>query len=345
MRVLAIADLLISPETLMAGLADTPELTAELTVREWHHLDLTALQEDNLIVEQRGPGAVTVPASLFADVADFDILITQFCPVSSEVIAKADNLRAIGVLRAGTENVDAAAAERGIEVVNAPGRNANAVAEFAVGMILAETRNIARSHALLHAGTWDRVFANNAAIPELAGRHVGLVGLGQIGMRVAELLGGFDARISYFDPFVTTDRYQRFTDLGELAAAVDILSIHSRMTEATAGIVSAEVIARLRPHAVLVNTARSGLVDEAAMVRALREKRIMGAAIDTFDTEPLPPDSPFLALDNVTITGHLAGSTVDAMQRTPRILAERLLQALGATRPRPGGVEIPTLAR
>lgn len=329
MRVLAIADQLIGPETLRAGLAGTAELSTDLTIREWEHPDLTALQEDNLRVEQHGPDAVAVPDSLFSDIQAFDVLITQFCPIGSQVVAHASKLSAIGVLRAGTENVHQSAAARGIRVVNAPGRNANAVAEFAVGMILAETRNIARSHELLRAGSWDRHFANRDAIPELAGRHVGLVGLGQIGARVATLLSGFDARISYFDPFVEDAPYQRFDDLGELAAAVDVLSLHSRMTDATAGIVSADVIARMQPHAILVNTARSGLVDEAAMVRALQSRQIMGAAIDTFDVEPLPPDSPFLTLDNVTITGHLAGSTADAMRRTPGILAERLLQALG----------------
>lgn len=329
MRVLAIADRLIGPQMLAAGLAETPELSADLTIREWVHGDLSALQEDNLIVEQRGPDAVAVPSALFEDVDSFDVVITHFCPIGSEVVARASRVKAIGVMRAGTENVHPSAAAGGIPVVNAPGRNANAVAEFAVGMILAETRNIARSHAQVHRCDWDRSFANADAIPELASRHVGLVGLGQIGARVAQLLSAFDARISYFDPYITDAPYQRFDDLATLASEVDILSIHSRMTDATARMVSAEVISKMQPHAVLVNTARSGLVDEAALIQALADKRIMGAAIDTFDTEPLPADSPFLALDNVTITSHLAGSTIDAMSKTPRILAARLLATLG----------------
>jgi len=329
MRVLAIADQLIGPEMLTAGLADTPELSADLTIREWAHRDLSALQEDNLIVEQRGPDAVAVPPALFEDIDTFDVVITHFCPIGSEVVAKASRVKAIGVMRGGTENVHPSAAAKGIPVVNAPGRNANAVAEFAVGMILAETRNIARSHFQLRNSDWDRSFANADAIPELAGRHIGLVGLGQIGSRVAQLLTAFDATISYYDPYITETPYKRFDDLATLASEVDVLSIHSRMTDATARMVSADVIAKMQPHAVLVNTARSGLVDEEALVRALADKRIMGAAIDTFDVEPLPLDSPFLTLNNVTITGHLAGSTIDAMAKTPRIVASRLLATLG----------------
>ncbi len=330
MKVLAVADALIGPEVMASGLADVPALTTDLTIREWHHDRLVDLQEDNLAVEQRGPEAIRIPESIFDDVADYDVVVTQFCPISAQVIERATALKAIGVLRAGIENIDvAAAAARHVPVVNAPGRNANAVAEFAVGMILAETRNIARAHAEVRAGCWDRRFPNISDVRELSGSSVGLVGLGQIGDIVARLLTAFGAQVSYYDPFVDTDLYPRFADVGDLAAAVDILSLHARLTDATRHIVSADVIARMRPHSVLVNTARSGLVDEAALVSALLDHSIMGAAVDTFDIEPLPPDSPFLTMDNVTVTSHLAGTTSDAIRRTPRILAARLAEVLG----------------
>ncbi|MDR3069548.1 MAG: 2-hydroxyacid dehydrogenase [Propionibacteriaceae bacterium] len=330
MKVLAIADGIISAAVLKAGLAHTPELTADLTLRTWSHANLADLQEDNLAVELRGPSAIAEPVGVFEGIEDYDVLITQFCPIRGEVIRRGSKLKAIGVLRAGIENVDLDTAnELGVKVVNAPGRNANAVAEFAVGMILAETRNIARAHLGLRDGKWDRNFPNGDAIPELLGRNIGIVGMGQIGRRVAELVSAFGAKVSYFDPYLDTPEFPRYTDLAELAAAVDILTIHSRLTPETKHIVSADVIAALRPHAVLVNTARSGLVDEKAMIQALQERKIMGAAIDTFDDEPLPADSPFRNLDNVTITSHLAGSTADAMQRTPSILAPRVIAALG----------------
>jgi D-3-phosphoglycerate dehydrogenase len=329
MRVLAIADGLMDAAVLRAGLAVEAALVEDLTVRCWRHPGLVDLQADNLRVELGGPGAIPEPPGVFDGIEGFDALVTQFCPVGASAIGRASRLRAIGVLRAGTENVDAAAArERGVKVVNAPGRNANAVAEFAVGLILAETRNIVRAHAALRAGRWDHSFPNSAAIPELRGRTVGLVGLGQIGRRVAELVTAFGATAAYHDPHVDAPQYRRLDDLGDLAALSDVLTLHARLTKATERIISRDVIGRLPAHATLVNTARSGLVDEPALLAALAEKRISGAAIDTFDNEPLPADSPFLKLDDVTITSHLAGSTLDSTQRTPRILAPRLTAAL-----------------
>jgi D-3-phosphoglycerate dehydrogenase len=330
MKVLAIADMLIGPAAMRAGLGVEPDLCADLTIREWRHRDLAELQQDNLAVEQRGPEAVTVPGDLLDGIGQFDVLITQFCPVPASVIKQGVSLRAIGVLRAGVENVDVTAAgAAGVAVVNSPGRNANAVAEFSVGLILAETRNIARAHCQVMAGEWGRAFRNRDAIPELRGHRVGLVGMGQIGQIVARILTGFGAEVVYFDPYVELEEYRRFENLTRLAAEVDVLSLHSRLTEATKEVVSRDVLAALPSHAVLVNTARSGLVDEAALVEALAEHRIMGAAIDTFDTEPLPPDSPFLSLDNVTLTSHLAGTTVDGILGTPKVLAPRLMAALG----------------
>jgi D-3-phosphoglycerate dehydrogenase len=302
-----------------------------LTVREWTHNRVVDLQEDNLAVEKGGPDALPEPPGIFTDVERFDVIVTQFAPVSADVIGRATSLKAIGVLRGGTENVAVeAAAERGVSVVNAPGRNANAVAEFTVGMILAETRNIARSDADLRAGGWTHAFPNSDAIHELATRTVGIVGLGQIGYRVAELVSAFGARVRYHDPFAVeaAPGWERVGSVAELAATSDILSLNARLTPATRHLVSAEVLAAMPPHAVLVNTARSGLIDESALVQALQRRQITGAAIDTFDLEPLPADSPFLGLDNVTITSHLAGTTVDAFDRSPRILAPRLVAAL-----------------
>ena len=330
MRVLAVADTLIGPAAMKEGLSLVPELVQDLTIREWHHDSIAAMQEDNLAVELRGPGAIEVPPEIFANIDSFEVIITQFCPITSSVIEAAKSARVIGVLRAGVENVDHQAAEaRGIHVVNAPGRNANAVAEFSVGLILAETRNITRAQIEMLNGTWDRRYPNIEAVRELNGSHVGLVGLGQIGQIVARLLTAFGSRVSYCDPYTEFAEYPRVSDVGDLAADVDILSLHTRLTPATRHIISAEVISRMKPSAVLVNTARSGLVDEPALIKALENRQIMGAAIDTFDIEPLPVDSPFLKLDNVTLTTHLAGTTLDAIKRTPQILALRLASQLG----------------
>lgn len=330
MKILCIADDLIPEGYLAEGLAATPPLAEAAEIRRWRHDSIDALQADNLRIEQAGPEAVEPPADIFEDIGRFDAVITQFCPVPASVIERGTRLRVIGVLRGGTENIDrAAAAAHAIQVINTPGRNAEAVAEFTLGMILSETRNIARSDANLRRGSWDRDFPNGSAVPEIEGKTVGIVGLGQIGRRVASFVRVMGATVAYFDPMVSdADGFDRYTDLTELAAASDILCVHARLTPQTHHLVSREVLSVMRPKAILVNTARSGLVDEEALIEALQGGRLAGAAIDTFDVEPLPPDSPFLTLRNVTLTAHLAGSTIDAFKKTPRLLAPRVLDAL-----------------
>jgi D-3-phosphoglycerate dehydrogenase len=207
------------------------------------------------------------------------------------------------------------------------------VAECTVGLILAEVRNLARGHARLVQGKWDRAFPNSDDIPELYRRTVGLVGYGAVGQMVAGYLHAFGARLLAFDPFFKGHPAPAvLTDLPTLLKESDVVSLHARLSPETKGLIGARELAWMKPTAVLVNTARSGLVDEAALVGALSERRLMGAALDVFDVEPLPPDHPFLRLDNVTLTPHLAGSTRDGFRNTPLLMAghlSRLLQGQG----------------
>jgi D-3-phosphoglycerate dehydrogenase len=198
-----------------------------------------------------------------------------------------------------------------------------------MGMILSEIRNIARAHACLRAGQWRRSFPNSDAIPELCGKTVGLVGYGAVGRLVAGYLQAFGSRIIAFDPYCQGDPAPaELVDLPTLMRESDVISIHARLTAETQHLVGERELRLMKPTAVLVNTARSGLVDEQALVRALQEKRLMGAALDVFDVEPLPPDHPLLTLDNVTIAPHLAGSTIDAFRNSPRMMAEHLRRML-----------------
>jgi D-3-phosphoglycerate dehydrogenase len=236
----------------------------------------------------------------------------------------------IGVLRGGTENVDVPeATRRGITVLNTPGRNARAVAECTMGLILAEIRNIARSHALLRQGDWRRSFPNSAAIPELYEKTVGLVGFGSVARLVAGYLESFGSRVIAYDPYFQGDPGRvTLVDLETLLRESDVVSIHARLTDESYHLIGAAQLASMKPTAVLVNTARSGLVDEEALVRALAERQIMGAALDVFDVEPLPPDHPLLKLDNVTVVPHIAGSTIDAFRLSPRLMAGHLARML-----------------
>ena len=343
MKLLAISDAYIPQKFMQQGFAALRQLGVEVEVRRWEHPRLIDLQEANLAIEQGGPEAVTLPPELTGNLADFDIVSVQFTPIGRSFIEAAESLNVIAVLRGGTENVDVEfATRRGICVLNTPGRNARAVAECALGMILAEIRNIARAHGCLKNGQWRRSFPNSDAIPELCEKTVGLVGYGAVGRLVAGYLRALGSRIIACDPYCTGDPAPaELVDLETLMRESDVVSLHARLTEETHHLIGRRELAWMKPGAILVNTARSGLVDEEALVRALSQRRIMGAALDVFDTEPLPPDHPLARLDNVTVTPHLAGSTIDAFRNSPKLMAGHLGRMFRGERPLPivNGVE------
>lgn len=346
MRLVAISDHYIPHDIMKRGLASLEELGVDVEVRRWEHETLVELQEANLAVEQDGPDAVDLPAELFADLDDVEILVSQFTPIPTRMIEAASSLKVIGVLRGGVENIAVGfASERGVCVLNTPGRNARAVAECTLGLILTEIRNLARSHACLMRGEWRREFANGMAIPELNEKTVGLVGYGAIGRLVAHYLEAFGSRILAYDPYCQGDPVPaELVDLPTLMKESDVVSLHARLSPETHHLIGAAELAMMKPTAVLVNTARSGLIDEKALVDVLRERKIMGAALDVFDEEPLPPGSPMLELDNVTITPHLAGSTIDAFLNSPKMMAGHLTRMLRGEGPLPiiNGIE-PTM--
>ena len=347
-RLLAIGDMFIPAEYMTAGFKDLADLGVEVTVRQWAHPTLADLQKDNLAVEQGGCDAVALPESLIHDVDRFDIISGQFPPIGTALVDRAANLKVIGVLRGGTENVAVErATQKGVCVLNTPGRNARAVAEFTFGMILAETRNIARAHAALKQATWRKSFPNSDYVPEMYGKTVGLVGYGYIGFLVAGYCKAFGCNVIAYDPYFQGDASPaKLVDLDTLLKTSDVVSIHARLTDESYHMIGADQLARMKPNAVLVNSARSGLVDEKALIEALRAKRIKGAAIDVFDTEPLPQDHPFVAeLDNVLLTPHLAGTTKDAFFGSPRLMCAHLINLIKGTGKLPivNGVPAPKL--
>lgn len=330
MKCLAIADLFINKAMMDAGLNALRDKGIDVEVREWSHESVEKLQEDNLRVEQEGAEAVALPEALLHDADDVEILITQFAPVNTAVLDKLPKLKYIGVLRGGVENVNQQAAlARGIEIMNTPGRNARSVAEFTVGMMLAEMRNIARSHDALRDKFWRKDSPNHQAIPELGGKVVGLVGLGHIAQLVAGFLSSFGTEIIFYDKYVSGhERYEKVDTLDELVTRADIVSLHARMTPETENLINAHHFGLMKSSAIIVNTARSGLINERDLIDALQAGKIMGAALDTFDDEPLPDNSAFYLLNNVTITPHIAGSTLDAFSNSPKLFAEILLKKL-----------------
>ena len=275
-------------------------------------------------VETEGPGDFDVPQG-FYDNPDAEIAIGTFTPFSAKNMDALPKLRIIGAVRGGLENYDIpAATERGVLVINAAGHNAYAVSEYTVGMILAEMRNIARSH---HA-TLENTRAHYYETYELHGKTIGLVGFGFIGKLVAHELSGFDVRVITYDPFINAEQAEEagvtLVEKDELFRTADVVSMHARLSPATYHLVGEHELSLMKPSAYLVNTARAGLVDTDALLAVLRERRIAGAALDVFDQEPLPADSPFLELDNVTLTPHRAGNTIDATMVSPRLVVDRI---------------------
>lgn len=330
MKLLAISDTYIPADFMQEGLSELKDLGIDIEIRHWEHDNLIDLQQDNLAIESSGPDAVELPESITKNLQPFNIVVVQFAPISRLFLQKAENLRLIGVLRAGTENIHVeTATQKGISVLNTPGRNARAVAECTIGMILAEIRNIGRSHASLKRNNWQRSFPNNDAIPELCGKTVGLVGYGAVGRLVAGYLNAFESKVIAYDPFFKGDSIPaELVSLEFLLKNSDIVSVHARLTKESFHMIGEKELAMMKSTAILVNTARSGLVDERSLIKALQEKRITGAALDVFDEEPLPTNHPFIRLENVTITAHLAGSTVDSFRNSPKLMAGHLKNCL-----------------
>jgi D-3-phosphoglycerate dehydrogenase len=266
---------------------------------------------------------------------DASILITQLAPLSASIMDRLPNLKFVAVSRGGPVNIDMKAArERGIRVVNTPGRNATAVAEFTIGAILAETRNITRGHEGLRAGTYrGDLYRADVTGRELSEMTVGLVGYGEVGRRVVKLLKAFGCKIMVADPYVqltAEDLRDGVVQVSfeKLLAESDVISLHARVTAETTHMINAETLRAMKPDATLVNTARGPLVNYDALYDVLASGHLRGAMLETFSVEPTPPDSPLLKLPNVTLTPHIAGASVRTVTYAAGLAAEELRRFL-----------------
>lgn len=278
-------------------------------------------------LEKYGPKTEPmVPA--YIENKDAEVLAVSFSPVSSVMMDAFDNLRVIGISRTGTENVDIkAATERGILVVNAAGRNANAVSDYTIGLMISESRNIARQHDEMKHGGLAKIYSNNAIMPDLCGKTIGLYGFGYIGKLMAEKLSGFHVNIVANDPFVTEEVMKEYhvkkVDLDTLCKTSDFISIHARQTKENLNTFGKEQFDMMKPTAYFINTARALMVDYDALVEALKTKSIAGAATDVYPKMPLDADDPIRKLDNITLSAHLAGSTTDAVINSWKFVFQR----------------------
>ena len=271
------------------------------------------------------------PARLAAIIGGYDgLAIRSATKVTADLLAKAGTLRVIGRAGIGVDNVDiAAASARGIVVMNTPFGNSITTAEHAVAMMLACARQIPAADASTRAGKWEK---SRFMGVEITGKTLGLVGCGNIGSVVAARAIGLRMKVIAYDPFLSAERamtlgVERIEDLDELLARADFVTLHLPKTEKTANLLSAERIARMKPGARLVNCARGGLVDEAAVAEALRSGHLAGAAFDVFSEEPAT-DNVLFAAPNIVCTPHLGAATSEAQENVALQIAEQMADYL-----------------
>ena len=321
-RVLAVSDHFVRTEHYEACFAGRPDY--ELKTVFFGTENRLEMRDIFHRIERNGPEAYPAPAELYEAVGEADVLMVHTCPVPADLIARGKRLRAILTNRGGLENIAVeAATARGIPVLNNPAHNANGVSELAVGLMIAETRNVARAHEGLVHGQWRENFCNTGNIRELRGRTVGIVGFGNIGHLVAQKLAVFGCRMLVNDLRYDPDDELlaslpiRRVDLPTLMRESDIVTLHARSDDL---ILTGDLLRMMKPTAFFINTARAHMVDYNALYELLRDHRIMGAAIEVHPVEPIPADYPFLSLDNVTLTTHRGGDTLNAYSDSPEMV-------------------------
>ncbi|WP_433803704.1 2-hydroxyacid dehydrogenase [Actinomycetospora sp. CA-084318] len=321
MRVLAAGDHFVAPRTFLDALRaeDVGEFESTTLTAGWPQEPFGSVGSGESVVDE----ASGTEEELVEALDGVRVCLTQMAPFTAKVFEARPELEMVAVCRGGPVNVDLAAADAaGVAVAQAPGRNAAAAAEFAVGMVLAALRRIPLADSELRAGRWRGDFYHyDEAGLELDGATVGLVGYGAIGRIVARVLRAFGATVLVSDPYAPDEDGIELTDLDDLLRRSGVVSLHARLTDETRGMIGARELDLLPHGAVLVNTARGGLLDYGPLPAALESGRLGGLALDVYDVEPPPPDWPLHAAPNVVATPHLAGATRQTAHRAAAIAA------------------------
>ena len=269
-------------------------------------------------------------SDLASIIGGFDaIVIRSATIIDASLIERAGRLKVIGRAGVGLDNVDVdAATRRGIVVANAAESTVISAAEHTISLLFALARNVPQAQAALISGTWAR---ERFAGVELAGKTLGVLGLGRIGRQVARRALGLGMRVVAYDPFVAVDRFRELgvepaATLDDVYASADVITLHLPLSDQTRHLLDADAFAKMRDGVRIVNAARGGLIDEAALVNAIRSGKVAGAALDVFEIEPY--SGPLLELEQVVSTPHLAGSTTEAQDRAGVLIAEQVAAAL-----------------
>ncbi len=332
MKILCIGDPFVDSE-FMKQQAQESFPNAEVTSYAWKKgMTREEFQPTLLKIELDGFNSFELDKEIYDLAKDVDMVIIHLAPISKHFMDSCPILKFVGACRGGTEHIDIkSATEKNIAVMNVI-RNAEQTAEFTRGLMLAEVRNISRSHEKLKKGEWSRSFPNKEFTAALYELKVGLLGLGNIGKLVARKLIGMGVEVVAWDDYMTPEELAKenlnvpLVSIEEVFKTCDVISLHMRLTSETKNFIDDKYISLMKPTSYFISTARAGLLEEKSFVSALVNNKIAGAALDVFWNEPLPKDHPFLTLDNITMTSHLGGDTMSAISRSPVLLMKKVLQ-------------------
>jgi phosphoglycerate dehydrogenase-like enzyme len=267
-----------------------------------------------------------------------EYLITAAFPIKRQLLEKAPHVKLIQKTGSGVDNIDLIAAdEMGIMVSSTPGTNATSVAEMTIGMILCLYRKLHFLDRETKQGKW-LMFEYRPFMFEMKGKTHGIIGIGNIGKQVARLSKGFGTRIIYFDPYRLPPEKEKelgvcYVSLNELLAAADIISLHVPLLPETKNMIGEKELKLMKPTAILINVARGNIVDEQALAQALENDHLLGAALDTFASEPVRKENPLFKLDNILVTPHIAGGTRDVLEEVLRLSFQNIAKMEGGTLP------------
>ncbi len=271
------------------------------------------------------------PEELKKIIGDYQALVVRSeTKVTAEILRGADNLKVIGRAGTGVDNIDVpAATEKGIVVMNAAAGNSVTTAEHTISLLMSLARKIPQAHSKLKGGKWDKKSFMGV---ELAGKTLGIIGLGNIGKIVASRAIGLAMKVIAYDPFISKEIAMKagieLGTLDEVFQRADFITVHTPMTEETRGIIGEAAFAKMRNGVRIINCARGGLVDEQALYNAIKSGKVAGAALDVFEQEPVPTDHPLLTLDEVIVTPHLGASTNEAQEAVAVTIADQVANFL-----------------
>ncbi len=331
-KVVVVGDTLVSSKTLREA-AESLNIPEPIEIQEFNWFsDLTKeeFQEKIKIIETEGPETAEIPEGIIEALKDTEYLLVHIAPVSKRMLESAPKLKLIGTCRGGLEHINLdVVKEKEIPLIHVI-RNAEPVADFTLGLMYVVTRNIALSHAQVMQGGWPKKFPNDPYKTTLSNLKVALIGLGYIGKLVVKRLNALGVEVMAYDPYVDQNKILQeglkvtFVELEQAFSDADIISLHMRVTPQTKHMVNKNLLSLMKPSAYLVNTARPDVIKKSDFVEVLKNKHIAGAAIDVVWEEPIKDDDELLLLDNLTITSHIAGDTIDAIPRSPYLLRDVL---------------------